>query len=500
MLNWAELKKVVSVSFLFLLLLMMVTVTLNWTTPVAASPGTLEVGPSSKYSTIQDAIDNASSGDLIFVHNDVYFENIIINKSVSIVGEDRDQVVVNGSEVLVASGVMVKDLTVRASSSIQSPFTIYSAGNVLEDVVIENGFYGLQLLSSYGNVISNNIISSNQYGVYMYTSDHNVFSFNSIVNNVEAGVEVHSSGYNVFSGNTLYNNTDGLNLYSSNTSNIFYHNNFSNTLQLSTDSVNSTNVWSLNGEGNYWSDYTGQDINSDGIGDIPFNTDTVSGDTYPLMGPFYDLESSLAGQTYHVYLVSNSSISGLRFTFGQETGNKIVFFNVAGEEGTIGFGRIMIPLGLMGTPFIILGDQGEITPRVLSSSNATNIYLYFTWSDSNQSISIISSKTLQLYNDLLGEYNNLLAEFSNLTVTQSGFLANYSTLLDNMSNLESKYFALNSSYYSHLSDYSRNMENLQNLIYVFAATTAIFLIATVYLSRGANTGGRRKFKGRENAD
>lgn len=498
--NWVELKKVASVSLLFLLLLITVTATMRWGIPVTASPGTLEVGPSSKYSTIQDAIDNAGSGDLIFVYDGVYSENIVINKSVSLVGEDRDLVVVNGSVVLVASGVRVKDFTIRARSSFQSTFTIYSAGNVLEDVVIENGFYGLQLLSSYGNVISNNIISSNQYGVNIYTSDHNVFSFNSIVNNVGAGVEVHSSGSNVFSGNTIYNNTDGLNLYSSNTSNIFYHNNFNNTLQLLTDSLDSTNVWSLNGEGNYWSDYTGQDLNSDGIGSIPYNTDTLSGDSYPLMGPFYDLESSLAGQTYHVDLISNSSISGLRFTFGQETGNKILLFNVAGAEGTVGFGRIMIPLGLMVTPFIILGGQGEITPRVLSSSNATNIYLYFTWVHSNQTISIISSKTLQLYNDLLGEYNNLLAEFSNLNATQSSFLANYSTLLDSMTNLENKYFALNSSYYSHLSDYSRNMENLQNLVYIFAATTAIFLIATVYLSRGTNKGGKQKPKGHEDAD
>ena len=344
MLNWAELKKVVSVSFLLLLLLMMVTAAIHWTMPVAASPGTLDVGPSSKYSTIQDAIDNASSGDLIFVHDGVYSENIVINKSVSLVGEDRDLVVVNGSEVVVASGVTVEDLTIRASSSIQSPFTIYSAGNVLENVVIESGFYGLQLLSSYGNTISNCVISSNQFGVYIYTSDHNVFSFNSIVNNLEAGVELHSSGYNVFSGNTIYNNTDGLNLYSSNISNIFYHNNFNNTLQVSTDSVNSTNVWSLNGEGNYWSDYTGQEFNSTGIGDIPYNTDSVGGDGYPLMGPFYDLEPSLAGQTYQVDLISNSSISGLKFTFGQETGNKIVLFNAAGDEGTVGFGRIMIPL------------------------------------------------------------------------------------------------------------------------------------------------------------
>jgi hypothetical protein len=265
--------------------------------------------------------------------------------------------------------------------------------------------------------------------------------------------------------------------------------------------MNSTNVWSLNGEGNYWSDYTGQDSNNDGIGNIPYSiTDTEGPDGYPLMGPFHDLEVALTNQKYDVNLISNSSVSGLRFAFGQDTGNKIVLFNVAGGGDEVGFGRIMIPLSLMDTPFIILGDQGEITPTVLNASNATNVYLYFTWVNSNQTISIISSKALHLYNDLLGEYANLLADLNNLNVTQSSFLANYSTLLGNLTDLESRYFALNSSYYSHLSDYSKNVKNLQNLMYVFAATTAIFLITTVYLSKRANTSTKQKPKGSEKED
>jgi parallel beta-helix repeat protein len=474
---------------------------------VAGSPGTLEV-PSSKYPTIQDAINNAGSGDLIFVHDGIYSENLVINESVSLVGEDRDLTVIYGSGAssyvinVIASGVTIKDFTVRANSSIpQSPVTVSSAGNVLENNIFEEGYDGIRLFSSY-NIVSNNTIHDNQFaGLDLFASNYNVFSDNLIVNNVVAGIELDQSANNVFSGNTIYNNAEGLTLSSSPSNNVFYHNNFNNTVQLSSDSVNSTNVWSLNGEGNYWSDYTGQNSNNDGIGNIPYNiTHTEGPDSYPLMGPFYDLEVALTGQTYNVNFISNSSISGLRFTFGQETGNEIILFNVVGEGGTVGFGRIMIPLSLMDTPFMILGGQGEITPTVLNVSNATNVYLYLTWVNSNQTISIISSKTLQLYNDLLGEYANLLADLNNLNVTQSSFLANYSTLLGNLTDLESKYLALNSSYYNHLSDYSRNVENLQNLLYVFAATTAIFLITTVYLSKRANTNAKQKPKGREKED
>jgi parallel beta-helix repeat protein len=503
--NRVELKKVASFPLLFLLLLVAMVAT-RWNMSVAGSPGTLEV-PSSKYLTIQDAINDAGSGDLIFVHDGIYSQNLVINKSVSLVGEDRDLTVIYGSGAssyvinVIANGVTITDFTVRANSSIQSPVTVSSAGNVLENNIFEEGYNGIQLFSS-NNIVSNNTIHDNEYaGLNLFASNYNVFSDNLIVNNVVAGIELDQSANNVFSGNTIYDNPEGLTLSFSASNNVFYHNNFNNTVQLSSTSVNSTNVWSLNGEGNYWSDYTGQDSNNDGIGNIPYNiTRTEGPDSYPLMGPFHDLEVALTGQTYNVNLISNSSISGLRFTFGQETGNKIVLFNVAGGGGKVGFGRIMIPLSLMGMPFIILGGQGEITPTVLNASNSANVFLYFTWVDSNQTISIISSKTLQLYNDLLGEYANLLAGLNNLNVTQSSFLANYSTLLGNLADLESRYFALNSSYYSHLSDYSKNVKNLQNLMYVFAATTAIFLITTVYLSKRANTSTKQKPKGSEKED
>jgi len=533
------LKKVASAPLLFLLLLAVASA-MRWNMLARASPGILDVP--GKYATIQDAINNASSGDLIFVHKGTYYEDVAINKSVSLVGEDRNLTVIYGSAApqpqyvisLIAGGVTVKDLTVRARTPIQSPIMIGSAGNVLENNVIENGFYGLQLSYSSDNVISNNTISNNQYGVYLFTSGHNEFSDNDIANNVVTGVELHYSSDNVFSGNNVNSNANGLALYSSTANNVFYHNNFNNILQLSSDSINSTNVWSLNGEGNYWSDYTGQDLNSDGIGNIPYNnTDTEGGDSYPLTGPFYDLDVVLNGQTYHVNLVSNSSVSGLKFAFGEETGNRMVIFNVAEEKGTVGFSRIMIPLGLMDSPFIVLGGQGEITPTVLNVSTVTNIYLYFTWVHSNQTISIISSKTMHLYNDLLGEYAKLLADLDNLNVTQSSFLENYSALLVNLKELQDRYLALNASYtghlsdYSrsveniqnllvnlkelqdrylalnasytgHLSDYSRSVENIQNLMYVFATTTAIFLITTIYLSKRANMGAREKPRGPEN--
>ena len=52
------------------------------------------------YSKIQDAIDNASDGDTIFVYDDSspYYENLVINKSIKLIGENRETTIIDGME------------------------------------------------------------------------------------------------------------------------------------------------------------------------------------------------------------------------------------------------------------------------------------------------------------------------------------------------------------------------------------------------------------------
>ena len=47
------------------------------------------------YPSIQDAINNANAGDTIYIKTGTYVENPVVNKSVSLIGENRDRTIID---------------------------------------------------------------------------------------------------------------------------------------------------------------------------------------------------------------------------------------------------------------------------------------------------------------------------------------------------------------------------------------------------------------------
>lgn len=446
------------------------------------------------FRTIQEALINKSvvAGDTIFVRKGTYYGNILVDKSVSLVGEDRDLTLIEGDGTSNVISIIVDNVNIINFTIKKSGITPYnsairiesSSGNVIRYNSIRESTNGISIYFSSSNTISgNNVSSNNFYGVYLYSSSGNVIFTNDVSNNLQ-GISLYSSDGNTISGNDVFfNSNSGIYLtFSGN--NIIYHNNFNNTNQALSDLAN---FWSYGGEGNYWSDYNGRDINGNGIGDSPYFISIGNKDDSPLMGMFSDFTVVFERETYHIVTISNSTISELVFEIGAETGGRIIQFNVIGESGTAGFCRIMVPTKLMSYPLAVLVDNEEVAPTLLNVSDETYDYLYFTYIPGNHTIKVVSSKMLHFYNELSNKYAELQEKFYDLNETYYELLNNYSILLDN-------YSELNMSYQEHLVRYSEQIQNVKNLAYIFAATTGVIIIVTIYLSKRAHTGMASKAK------
>ena len=91
------------------------------------------VGDPSNYTKIQDAIDNASDGDTVYVYDDLspYMENIRINKQISVIGENKDTTIINGvtgqdHAVRISSkNVIINEFTIKGESGGQDAIVVF---------------------------------------------------------------------------------------------------------------------------------------------------------------------------------------------------------------------------------------------------------------------------------------------------------------------------------------------------------------------------------------
>ncbi|MGB3458549.1 MAG: NosD domain-containing protein [Halobacteriota archaeon] len=192
---------IISVTILVLCLVVTAAAT-NWS--VDGSGG-------ADFTGIQDAINNASAGDTILVHSGVYYENVVVDKSVTLKGIDQPVVDANcsGSAItLTEDGVTLVG------------FTATNSGSSWSDVGIK--------VTSNNNTITGNNVSSNGFGIYLSSSSNNSITGNN-VNNNRGGISLSSSSNNTITGNNVRNNNEeGISLYYSSNNNTITDNNICN--------------------------------------------------------------------------------------------------------------------------------------------------------------------------------------------------------------------------------------------------------------------------------
>ena len=268
--------------------------------PLTASDGIIRVPQD--YDTIQKAINAANPGDTILVAAGTYPEYVLVNKSVTLEGDNRASIIIgDGSTTKIVevnvgnveitgftiqdgggwwkgiyvwplgvpkpiTGITITDNTIINTN--EGVFLSYCTGATISNNTIDNTYYGIRLHESDGNtIIDNKINRSRYYGINLYAgsenneitgneiangkygilheySNGNTVELNTIASNTEYGIRLSYSNDALVKGNNIMNNKYGVYLWDSG-GNTFYYNNFiDNTYQVEHyETALTENIW-----------------------------------------------------------------------------------------------------------------------------------------------------------------------------------------------------------------------------------------------------------------
>ena len=268
---------------------------------------------SGDFTSIQLAIDDNNTLDklTVYVYSGTYHENIYINKTINLIGEDALTTIINANKTgdgikINADAVNITGFTIKNSGvgegypNMDAGIDIESNNNNISDCIITNNSIGI-----YANRAENNRFYNNEfhqcinYGIYLYTSsDYAMIKNNVFSDNPHCGLRIKGTKYSYVIGNLFKDNDQGMYFCCGARENTVFHNSFINNSRLNADDYVGGNHWNNIDleEGNYWDDHHLEeqgafDNNSDAIIDSPYVIRLDSGedpiqDEYPLTEPF----------------------------------------------------------------------------------------------------------------------------------------------------------------------------------------------------------------------
>jgi parallel beta-helix repeat protein len=174
------------------------------------------------YKTIAEAIDKAYEGWTVFVKNGTYYENLVINKTINLDGENPQTTIIDGQNNGLVVYVQKPDVRI-------SGFTIQNSGSkrldsgirtlslnsnlLVKNCIIKDCDVGIYLncadFETYPenkNSIINNTIKDNNVGIFTTWVQKNIIEENKIYNNNLHGIEMEASKYSIIQNNKIYNN------------------------------------------------------------------------------------------------------------------------------------------------------------------------------------------------------------------------------------------------------------------------------------------------------
>jgi parallel beta-helix repeat protein len=209
--------KVQAIGVSSILILSMGLVMINFSPIIGSAPPqtfTVDDDGPADFSTIQEAVNAAQTGDTVFVKSGTYWENVVIDKTLNLTGEDRDTVIINTTDIGIlvenVDFVNISNFNIVNGSIIGIKFE-YSNTNIITNNIFQNNDIAIALFNSDETSIYNNMITDNNNGIYLSQSNYNNICDNIVANNVGNGIEVRSySDNNTVVNNTVINNQHGI--------------------------------------------------------------------------------------------------------------------------------------------------------------------------------------------------------------------------------------------------------------------------------------------------
>ena len=219
------------------------------------------------YSSIQAAVNAASSGNTIQVSTGIYTENVYITKKVILKGSTINATIHALDTTLPSiriisggSGTTITGFTITGATN-DSGLLVYNVtncnitGNIVTGNGLNNGYNGIWLYyANSTNVTGNTVTNNGLNGIEVTYTKNNKISGNTVNSNLADGIYSYYSNNGTISGNTANSNDyNGIGLYNSNSAIITGNTANSNGYDgISLDNSNSTSITRNNLEFNYF--------------------------------------------------------------------------------------------------------------------------------------------------------------------------------------------------------------------------------------------------------
>ncbi len=263
---------------------------------------TLYVGGTGEgnYTSIQDAIDDASEGDTIRVYNGIYNETVEVNKRLNLIGNGSMGTIIDGGfpdhqhvVYITANAVNMSGFGVK-NSYMGHEFGgigVQSFNNRIFDNFCWNNLYGVILFGSNNRIYNNSFSYNKRNGIWVKSSGNIIYNNHCLNSSEKDGIWLYICTDNILSNNTCsHNYMNGIALYQSHNNYIFNNTCIDNKLydgiliyESSNNEFSNNNLSYNNNDGigiSYFSDYNiftnniimGNRIGVNIKGDCVFNT------------------------------------------------------------------------------------------------------------------------------------------------------------------------------------------------------------------------------------